>query len=288
MLAKFEKRAYVGSEKVWVGKYRNLQNISHWHMEHEMIVCMEGCAQVMVADTIYTLLPKSVIFCQSGCVHYIHTDPDCLLLACLFDEKLCEPLTHPYQLSTPLFQDHYNVLERLTAIRQELSEQPRFFEVRTIAMIEELMTDIFRSEPLIANDQQPSEVTARYKQLLDRIDHEFYSITFYDAALFMNVSESYFSRYFKRQAGMTFSQYLNVVRIEKAVQIINAEPDLKVTDVMSRCGFNTIRSFNRAFKLITGYTPRTIPKGYVLNTRSFPAVQGTFDPTLAEAELLAE
>ena len=33
MLAKFEKRAYVGSEKVWVGKYRNLQNISHWHME---------------------------------------------------------------------------------------------------------------------------------------------------------------------------------------------------------------------------------------------------------------
>ena len=104
----------------------------------------------------------------------------------------------------------------------------------------------------------------------------------------MNVSESYFSRYFKRQAGMTFSQYLNVVRIEKAVQIINAEPDLKVTDVMSRCGFNTIRSFNRAFKLFTGYTPRTIPKGYVLNTRSFPAVQGTFDPTLAEAELLAE
>ena len=47
-----------------------------------------------------------------------------------------------------------------------------------IAMIEELMTDIFRGEPLIANDQQPSEVTARYKQLLDRIDHEFYSITF--------------------------------------------------------------------------------------------------------------
>ena len=79
MLAKFEKRAYVGSEKVWVGKYRNLQNISHWHMEHEMIVCMEGCAQVMVADTIYTLLPKSVIFCQSGCVQ-LHSLP--ILIVC--------------------------------------------------------------------------------------------------------------------------------------------------------------------------------------------------------------
>lgn len=29
MLAKFEKRAYAGSERVWVGKYRNLHNIAH-------------------------------------------------------------------------------------------------------------------------------------------------------------------------------------------------------------------------------------------------------------------
>lgn len=37
MLAKFEKRAYAGNEHVWVGKYRNLHNISHWHMEHELL-----------------------------------------------------------------------------------------------------------------------------------------------------------------------------------------------------------------------------------------------------------
>ena len=37
-----------------------------------MIVCMEGCAQVMVADTIYTLLPKSVIFAKVGvCITFI-------------------------------------------------------------------------------------------------------------------------------------------------------------------------------------------------------------------------
>ena len=61
MLAKFEKRAYVGSEKVWVGKYRNLQNISHWHMEHEMIVCMEGCAQVMVVCCWYAYLMRNSV-----------------------------------------------------------------------------------------------------------------------------------------------------------------------------------------------------------------------------------
>ena len=55
MLAKFEKRAYAGNEHVWVGKYRNLHNISHWHMEHELIACREGSAQVMLDDTMYLL-----------------------------------------------------------------------------------------------------------------------------------------------------------------------------------------------------------------------------------------
>ena len=52
MLAKFEKRAYAGSERVWVGKYRNLHNIAHWHMEHELIACAEGNAKVML-DILY-------------------------------------------------------------------------------------------------------------------------------------------------------------------------------------------------------------------------------------------
>ena len=155
-------------------------------------------------------------------------------------------------------------------------------------MITELVISVFRGEPLTAAVHQTSEVTTRYKQLLNRMDNEYDSLTFQNAAAFMNVSEAYFSRYFKKQSGMTFSQYLNVVRVEKAVQLINAHSERKLTDIMLCCGFNTIRNFNRAFKEITGYSPRGIPAGYVLNTRSVPTVQDTFDPTSSEAELVTE
>lgn len=37
-----------------------------------------------------------------------------------------------------------------------------------------------------------------------------------------------------------------------------------ITDVSVRCGFNTIRNFNRAFRDITGYSPRTLPEDYEL------------------------
>lgn len=288
MLAKFEKRAYAGNEHVWVGKYRNLHNISHWHMEHELIACREGSAQVMLDDTMFNITQQQCIFCHSGRVHYISASPDSLLLVCLFDEKMYDPITSPFALENPVFEDRYGILPKLSEIRHELQNQPIFFECRTEAMIGEILVDVFRGEPLRKAQWQFSDVITRYKQLLNHIDLEYEHITYQNAVQFMNMSDAYFSRYFKRQAGMTFSQYLNVVRIEKAVQLLDSAPTMKITDVMLRCGFNTIRSFNRVFREVTGFTPTTLPAGYVLNTRSVPTIQGSFDPTLSDAELLNE
>lgn len=288
MLAKFEKRAYAGNEHVWVGKYRNLHNISHWHMEHKLIACREGSAQVMLDDTMFNITQQQCIFCHSGCVHYISASPDSLLLVCLFNEKMYDPITSPFTLENPVFEDRYGILPKLSEIRHELQNQPIFFECRTEAMIGEILVDVFRGEPLRKAQWQFSDVITRYKQLLNHIDLEYEHITYRNAVQFMNMSDAYFSRYFKRQAGMTFSQYLNVVRIEKAVQLLDSAPTMKITDVMLRCGFNTIRSFNRVFREVTGFTPTTLPPGYVLNTRSVPTIQGSFDPTLSDAELLNE
>ena len=288
MLAKFEKRAYAGNERVWVGKYRNLHNISHWHMEHELIACREGSAQIMLDDTMYNITQRQCIFCHSGRVHYISASPDSLLLVCLFNEKMYDSITSPFALENPVFEDRYGILPKLSEIRHELQNQPIFFECRTEAMIGEILVDIFRGEPLREAQWQFSDVITRYKQLLNHIDLEYEHITYQNAVQFMNMSDAYFSRYFKRQAGMTFSQYLNVVRIEKAVQLLDSAPTMKITDVMLRCGFNTIRSFNRVFREITGFTPTTLPAGYVLNTRSVPTIQDSFDPTLSDAELLNE
>lgn len=289
MLAKFEKRAYAGNEHVWVGKYRNLHNISHWHMEHELIACREGSAQVMLDDTMFNITQQQCIFCHSGRVHYISASPDSLLLVCLFNEKMYDPITSPFALENPVFEDRYGILPKLSEIRHELQNQPIFFECRTEAMIGEILVDVFRGEPLRKAQWQFSDVITRYKQLLNYIDLEYEHITYQNAVQFMNMSDAYFSRYFKRAGlGMTFSQYLNVVRIEKAVQLLDSAPTMKITDVMLRCGFNTIRSFNRVFRAVTGFTPTTLPPGYVLNTRSVPTIQGSFDPTLSDAELLNE
>ena len=286
MLAKFEKRDYEGSEKVWVGKYRNLHNISHWHMENELICCQAGSADVMLDDWMFRISAGECIFCASGKVHYIDAAEDSTLLVCLFNEKLT---SFAAQLAPahPVFRDDFRITERLRAMRRALRDRPVFFEKKTEAMICEMMVDIFRAVPLTPAPNTDAAMD-RYKLLLNRIDTDYEFICFQDAAQFMHFSDAYFSKYFKRQAGMTFSQYLNVVRIEKAVELLTADPKMRISDIAMRCGFATIRSFNREFSRIVGYTPRTLPPGYSLNTRSVPTIQETFDPTMESTILLKE
>lgn len=86
---------------------------------------------------------------------------------------------------------------------------------------------------------------------------------------------------------MTFSQYLNTVRLEKAIDLLNQNQEhLSMTEIASRCGFDTIRHFNRIFKDITGMSPRELPPDYVLEIQPIRTIEAAFDPTLKSSELL--
>ena len=86
---------------------------------------------------------------------------------------------------------------------------------------------------------------------------------------------------------MTFSQYLNTVRLEKAIDLLNHNQEhLSMTEIASQCGFDTIRHFNRTFKDITGMTPRELPPDYVLEIQPIRTIEAAFDPTLKSSELL--
>lgn len=290
MLAKYEKRKYEGSEKIWVGVYKNLHNISHWHLEHEIIASQNGCARIMVNDKLFSIHEGQCVFCPGGSVHYIDADEDCILLVCLFDKNLIKSITENYQLMTPVYEDKYNTVNRLTAIHNELRFKPPFYVGKTNSMLSDLIIDIFRCEQLVDNELENDSINhtalTKYKELLNWVDENIESVTFSDAADFMNLSETYFSRYFKKMSGMAFSKYFNIVRIEKAVSALSSELSIPMTALMMKCGFNTIRNFNKVFKEITGYSPKQLPAGFSLNTRSIPTVQGTFDPTLNTSILL--
>jgi xylan 1,4-beta-xylosidase len=123
--------------------------------------------------------------------------------------------------------------------------------------------------------------------LLYDIDENAEIYSFSRAVDYMNMSEAYFSRFFKRISGMTFSMYLNHIRVNRAIDLIK-NTDLSMTEIAMKCGFETIRNFNRVFRQVTGYAPRELPDGYVLNLRSNSGNVSNFDPTIKTSELMNE
>ncbi|MFB9276008.1 response regulator [Cohnella cellulosilytica] len=66
---------------------------------------------------------------------------------------------------------------------------------------------------------------------------------------------SYISKLFRTHMRMSPSQYLTKLRIEKAKEMIAADPDLRVREVADLVGFNDALYFSRVFKKETGIWP---------------------------------
>ena len=67
-----------------------------------------------------------------------------------------------------------------------------------------------------------------------------------DVAGLAGMSESAFSRFFKKNTGNTFTDHVNKLRIWQACKLL-AESDMPVTDICFEVGYMNISNFNRTF-----------------------------------------
>lgn len=64
------------------------------------------------------------------------------------------------------------------------------------------------------------------------------------------------------------------------------ERNMTMTSISLKCGFSTVRNFNKVFKELTGYSPRTLPEDFVIETGTRIAKDNTFDPTQKNSVLM--
>ncbi|MEE4284717.1 MAG: AraC family transcriptional regulator [Mariniphaga sp.] len=70
------------------------------------------------------------------------------------------------------------------------------------------------------------------------------------------LSNSSFSRYFRRQTGKNYIDYLKDIRLSHAYKLLN-ESDLSVSQIAAECGYLNLSNFNKQFKLKYNCTPKT-------------------------------
>jgi len=68
------------------------------------------------------------------------------------------------------------------------------------------------------------------------------------------ISRDYFSRIFRNVTGMNYNKWLNMIRLEKATELL-ANQEMTITEIAMLSGFQSISSFNRVFHAEKGMSP---------------------------------
>lgn len=87
------------------------------------------------------------------------------------------------------------------------------------------------------------------------IDNNFSDdITLDDVAVYVNRNPNYLSHEFKKQTGITFTEYLNNKRIEEAKRLLRSTSDMTY-EIAEKVGYYNYRYFSQMFKKVVGLTP---------------------------------
>jgi AraC-like DNA-binding protein len=87
-------------------------------------------------------------------------------------------------------------------------------------------------------------------------EHYAERLTLQAAARAAGLEKTYFCKYFRRMTGMGYRDWLSRARIERAIELLR-EGDLTITTVALEVGFADLRTFERAFRRLTGSCARS-------------------------------
>jgi AraC-like DNA-binding protein len=107
-----------------------------------------------------------------------------------------------------------------------------------------------------ANKNNINETT---REKLDRIiqfikDNYTSDLSREGLASAIDMNPNYMSSLFKTYTGSKINEYINNLRIEEAVRMLN-DNDTKIIEIAYAVGFESLSTFNRVFKYIKGKTP---------------------------------
>jgi len=106
------------------------------------------------------------------------------------------------------------------------------------------------------DDNDFAGLSSRLKEVLEYIGLNYQRpLTLRTIARELSASSDYIGKLLKQDLGLSFSMYINGIRVEKAKSMI-IEGDLSISDIAARTGFGSEQNFFKQFKRHTGVTPK--------------------------------
>ncbi len=234
----------------------------HFHSGFELYYMREGKCHYVIDDNSFDIVSGDVILIPSGTVHGTnYGSKPCTRLLINFPENFITPeilstiKSIGYIYKNPETIPAINELFYL--IEQEYLRNDFLSYSALKAYTEGILMIMIRKSKQIDNTRNSIVDTAvKYIQ-----ENYTSTIRLADVAKMLSVSEEHLSRIFKKEITFGFSEYITLIRLQKAEHMLKNEPSRAVTEVAYACGFNDSNYFSYKFKKAYGITPSQLRDG---------------------------
>lgn len=135
------------------------------------------------------------------------------------------------------------------------------FRFYTASLIEDVKSRLKKDRSLIAYQQLSIEPhkDGKKSQVLRLMATEYANpdMSLELATATLGISRTKIKKILKDELDLTFSGYLNKLRLAEAARLLSHQRDANVAEIAYSVGYNNVTYFNKLFKQEYGYTPRT-------------------------------
>ena len=246
--------------EIQFGVHKGIDGVAHWHSETELLYVIGGTLSVCVGEHRLELREEDVLLVNSGISHSVQGEETLFCLVKYPWKLLSEKLGEDSKLFLcNSVEDREHSYASIRAIFRELIEQYVRPEGHTDCLVDSLLLrllyELAESFSVEIRQGELASSEMRLQHIIQFVNHSYqHNLSLSRLAEEMQVSTSTLSRFFKKQTGCYFVDYVNQVRVQAAVREL-VGTDENLTKIAVNAGFSNLTVFNRVFRDIHGCSP---------------------------------
>ena len=231
---------------------------NHYHNLFEIYFITDGCCTYFIDNKSYNLISGDIILIPEGIIHntlYKDSIHSRTLINCsrryIPSSVASLVQSKQYLYRNPGIIDE--VYKLLAEIEKEYTNPDAYSEDILLYHTRMIFYLLLRNSDS-CTDQQPGN--EYIENAINYLKENFHTdITLSEVAKKYSVSHEHFSRMFKKETGFGFCEYLNMLRLQKAEQLLKENNKLSIAKIAFTCGFNDSNYFSLKFKQTYGIPP---------------------------------
>ena len=237
---------------------RYSESTQHYHPHYEIYYMKEGSCRYFIDDRSFDVEAGDVIFIPKGIIHRTNytTNLHSRLLINFTDDYIPNNVIGNIMESRYLYRSREitrHIEELFNKIEKEYTHPDDYTRSLLYCYTAEMFYLILRHP---GNLEEATTGNELIDSIVRYIKQNYMSdIKLSSVAKMKSVSPEHLSRTFKSCTGFGFNEYVTLLRLRKAEEMIRTEHNKTISEIAYECGFNDGNYFSYKFKKMYGISP---------------------------------